>query len=206
MSSFAPRYGGIFETIRAEIDYASVVERHTKLTPEGGSGTLIGFCPLKEQKSGNPAFKVYPDGHAHCFSCGFHGDVVDYYQQIRRLGSPIEAARELVREFGITLAEADPEFIARFEQRRKAEDRFLEAAKENHARLDTDKSRRVREYLERRGFGSELCERLLLGMTPGGDVSIPYWNGPRPHGIIRRKLDGSETKYLYPKSEQMPLG
>jgi DNA primase len=83
MGRGTPRGGGIFEILRAEIDYSSVVERFTTLSREGGTGILVAFCPLQKQNSSNPAFKVYPDGHAHCYSCKFHGDVANFWQEVR---------------------------------------------------------------------------------------------------------------------------
>ena len=51
-------------------------------------------CPL--HNDGSPSFAVYPDGHAHCFGCGFHGDIIDFYAALHKL-SIQEAIAELGR-------------------------------------------------------------------------------------------------------------
>jgi hypothetical protein len=86
-----PRVGGIFEFLREKIDLAEVVSALTDLEEHGD--TLTGFCPLQEQHSGNPGFRVYPDGFAHCFSCEFHGDVTKFWQTYYGIATPYEAAR-----------------------------------------------------------------------------------------------------------------
>jgi DNA primase len=119
----------------------------------------------------------------------------------------LEVAHDLAREFGLTLPETDPATQARYEERRRKEEESTETVKANHARLlDPDKGRAAREYLEGRGFGSTLQERFLLGVKPDGNIGIPYWSSGRVHGVVTRKVDGSTPKYLYPRSEDLPLG
>src|SRR4051812_26538536 len=53
----------------------------------------------------------------------------------------------------------------------------------------------VVEWWEGRGFDEGLREKFLLGVAGAGDAAtIPFWNGGRVHGIVRRKLRG-EPKY-----------
>jgi len=207
MVRIVPRAGGTFEYLRAEIDYAGVVGRYTQLKPERCGAVLVGLCPLKEQQSGNPAFKIYPGGWGHCFSCGFHGDVTKFWQVKHGIATPLEAAHDLAREFGLALPETDPATQARYEEQRRKEEESAETVKANHARLlHSDKGRAAREYLEGRGFGPDLQERFHLGVKPDGNISIPYWSAGRVHGVVTRKVDGSTPKYLYPRSEDLPLG
>ena len=174
MTGLISRSGGTFDYLRTEVDYAGVVGRFTELKPEQGGATLVGFCPLTEQESGNPAFKVYPEGWAHCFSCGFHGDVTKFWQIKHGISTPFEAAQDLAREFGLTLPDVDPAARAQYEERRRKEDASLRNVKANHARLlDPAKGKAAREYLEGRGFGPGDWERFLLGVKPDGNISIP---------------------------------
>lgn len=46
-----------------------------KLRREGE--LLAGVCPFHDGDS----FKIYPDGRAHCYGCGWHGDSVDFYRE-----------------------------------------------------------------------------------------------------------------------------
>jgi len=51
-------------------------------------------CPLPGHADEHSSFALYPDGHGHCFGCGFHGDVVDFWASMH--GVPlIEAMRAL---------------------------------------------------------------------------------------------------------------
>jgi CHC2 zinc finger len=194
----------IFQVVRDGVDFASLIEAETRSKMDRGRG----FCPLHTQQSGNPAFILDPDGYGHCFSCGFHGDVVNFWSQFKGLDSQFEAARDLARQEGVSLPEEDPEAIRRASERRQREETALGIAELSHGRLeetDTPQARRVREYLAGRGFDKELCQRFLLGVTKDGSVSIPFWNGGRVHGVVRRTF-GDGAKYLAPKTEEMPLG
>jgi DNA primase len=42
-----------------------------------GAGRLMGCCPFHDDRT--PSFMVdQRDQHFHCFSCGAHGDVIDF--------------------------------------------------------------------------------------------------------------------------------
>jgi DNA primase len=40
-------------------------------------------CPFHEDK--NPSLVLYPDGHGHCFGCGWHGDAVKAIMALERV-------------------------------------------------------------------------------------------------------------------------
>ena len=40
-------------------------------------------CPLHDDW--NPSLRLYADGHAHCFQCGFHGDTIDMYATLHQI-------------------------------------------------------------------------------------------------------------------------
>jgi hypothetical protein len=48
--------------------------------------------PISSGKT--PSFTVYPNNHAHCFGCGWHGDVIDLCAKLDGL-TPVEAAKKL---------------------------------------------------------------------------------------------------------------
>ncbi len=35
----------------------------------------------------NPSLRLYRDGHAHCFQCGWHGDIIDAYAVLHRMST-----------------------------------------------------------------------------------------------------------------------
>jgi DNA primase len=149
-----------------------------------------------------PSMHVYDD-HAYCFACGFRGDVVDVYARINNISRPMEAARELAREFGIQIpSEAiSEESTKKAEERREKEQTLLEAAKEHHENVEES----VAEWWEGRGFGAELRERYLLGGASEKTATIPFWHRGRIKGIIHRKLKG-DPKYVNPSVEELVDG
>ena len=58
-------------------------------------------CPF--HRDSDPSFQVYADGHAHCFGCGWHGDVVDAAIGLNGhgLATPFQAALWLAERFGV---------------------------------------------------------------------------------------------------------
>jgi CHC2 zinc finger len=198
----------IFQIIRDAVDFASLVREETGKQVENGRG----FCPLHVQRSESPAFIIDSDGRGHCFSCQFDGDVVDFWSKLQGFNSQFEAARDLAQNRRVPLPETDPEAVERIKERRRREDVALGRAEANHRRLEQEQgkspqARKAREYLEGRGFGKNLRLKFLLGVTRGGDISIPYWSGGRVHGIVRRTWGGDgRGKYMVPRTEEMPLG
>jgi len=172
-----------------------------QIVTANGSGKAR--CVSSDHQDENPSMHLYDD-HAHCFACGFHGDVTDVWAAMRGFDRPLEAALDLAREFGIELPEASPEARQKARERRDKEDLYLRQAKACHGTLP--RHPRVTEWWEARGFGQELRERFLLGTNRDGTAAvIPFWHRGRVHGLIRRKLEG-EPKYLYPKAKEFSGG
>jgi DNA primase len=160
-------------------------------------------CVSPDHQDEDPSMHLYDD-HAHCFACGFHGDVTDVWAAMRGFDKPVEASVDLAREFGIELPEVSPEARQKARERRDKEDLYLQQAKACHGALP--RHPRVTEWWEARGFGQELRERFLLGTNKDGTAAeIPFWHRGRVQGLIRRKLKG-EPKYLYPKAEEFSGG
>src|SRR5215204_6246138 len=160
----------MFDFLRDQVGLDQIVSAN-------GSGKTR--CVSPDHHDDNPSMHLYDD-HAHCFACGFHGDVTDVWAAMRGFDKPLEAALDLAGEFAIEVPQANPEALSR------------------HPRL--------REWWEARGFGKELRERFLLGTNKDGTAAvIPFWHRGRVQGLIRRKLEG-EPKYLYPKAEEFSGG
>lgn len=61
----------------------------------GGSNVSKACCPFHEDNT--PSFMIYRhDNSYHCFSCGAHGDAIDFYKQINGVNF-IEAVQELAK-------------------------------------------------------------------------------------------------------------
>ena len=57
-------------------------------------GVIMANCPFHPDKTAS--FAIYEDGHAHCFGCGWHGDVLDCWAALHKI-TVQEALREMAR-------------------------------------------------------------------------------------------------------------
>src|SRR5215208_5048519 len=126
-------------------------------------------CVSPDHHDEDPSMHLYDD-HAHCFACGFHGDVTDLWAAMHGFDSPVKAALDLVGEFGIELPQANPETRQKARQRRDKEELYLQQARACHEALT--RHPRVMEWWEARGFGQELRERFLLGANKDGTAAV----------------------------------
>src|SRR5829696_2971259 len=184
----------MFEDLRDRVGLSLIVSAN-------GSGKA--HCVSPDHHDEDPSMHLYDD-HAHCFACGFHGDVTDVWAAMRGFDRPVEAALDLAREFGMVLPEASSESCQKARERRSKEDLYLQQVKACHGALA--RHARVTEWWKARGFGQELRERFLLGTNKDGTTAvIPFWHRGRVQGLIRRKLAG-EPRYILPKAEEFPGG
>ncbi len=190
----------VFETLRGEVDLLALAGRHTEMRPSGRA--YVGRCPCPDHEDRNPSFHVYPDRRFRCYGCGRHGDVVDLWALAKGVEPGIAAALDLAKEFEIVLPAADAEDQRQAEERRRLEAEYLEEAERAHGALARHPD--VTDWWEGRGFGEDLRRRFLLGAA-GGAAIIPFWNGGRVQGFVRRNLTAS-PKYRLPKAEEFVTG
>ena len=105
----------VFETLQDQVSPREVLERYFHVR---GSKAR---CVAPGHEDDNPSMSLYDD-HVHCFSCGFHGDVVNVWAAMRDFERPIEAALDLAREFGVELREMNPQARQRVQARRDKDD------------------------------------------------------------------------------------
>jgi DNA primase len=185
----------VFEALRREVQIQEVVSRVTTVEYEKAR------CVAPGHFDATPSMHLYEE-RVHCFSCGFHGDVVDVWAAMHSFDRPIEAAWDLAREYDIELPEWDPEAERKAEERRKHEAENMQEAEEHHKHLE--RHPHIRDWWRSRGFDEELQKRYLLGAsTDGRAATIPFWYRGRVQGIIRRNLEG-EPKYIVPEAKEIP--
>lgn len=99
----------------------SIIGRNVRL--EKKAGNMVGRCPFHDEKT--PSFTVYDDGHFHCFGCGKHGSVFDWFMLRENIDFATAKSRVAV-EAGFTRPEAKrangnsphaPEFEAIYDYR-----------------------------------------------------------------------------------------
>jgi DNA primase len=178
----------IFDALREAVPIERLVETN---------GHRTALCVAHSEDT--PSMHLYED-HAHCYGCGFHGDVVNVWSAQRGIEHPIEAALDLAREFGVQLPEMSAESRQKAVERRAREESHLEMAR--ICNLALTRRDAVRQWWEDRGFSAEIRQRFLLGANKNGsEAVIPLWSRGRVAGLARRKLEG-EPKYCNPEGEK----
>jgi DNA primase len=149
--------------LKARVRLSPHVSRRVKLAGAKG-GDLFGCCPFHDERT--PSFSVNDvKGFFHCFGCGAHGDVLDWWQKAEGL-SFVDAVERLKREAGEVDRTPPPA---------RAEPRDAETArKQAEARATWEKASPIggtiaATYLrEARRIGIELpdCLRFHPGLRP----------------------------------------
>ncbi|MCE1237674.1 MAG: CHC2 zinc finger domain-containing protein [Hyphomicrobiales bacterium] len=83
--------------LKARVRLSPHVSRRVKLVGSRG-GDLFGCCPFHDERT--PSFSVNDaKGFFHCFGCGAHGDILDWWQKAEGM-SFTDAVERLKREAG----------------------------------------------------------------------------------------------------------
>jgi DNA primase len=186
----------VIDEIRDRVDVVAVIGRHMELKRSGR--TWKGCCVFHGEKT--PSFHVYPeDKHFKCYGCGVHGDVFGFLQKLEGKEFP-EVVRDLAREVGVEIPEAQEE-SAEQKQRRKERAELLAAcdaaARYWAARLGSRFGAGASAYLADRGVSEESIRRFRLG------VAADEWNdlaprlkekGVSPGALVRAGLVIEEVK------------
>ncbi|HEY7515900.1 MAG TPA: DNA primase, partial [Vicinamibacteria bacterium] len=171
----------VIDEIRDRVDVVAVIGRHMELKRSGR--TWKGCCVFHGERT--PSFHVYPeDKHFKCYGCGAYGDVFGFLQRLEGKEFP-EVVRELAREVGIEIPEAQEE-SADQKRRRKERTEILAAcdaaARYWAARLQSRYGGAARRYLEGRGVTQESLQRFRLG------VAADEWND-LPRRVADKGID-----------------
>ena len=83
--------------IKSRVPMAALLAEDIPLQRAGRE--YVALCPFHSERS--PSYRIYPDGHAYCFGCGWHGDVIRWLMEYRRLGF-LGAVQHLQNWTGIT--------------------------------------------------------------------------------------------------------
>lgn len=101
------------ETVRQKNPMYEVAGNYTALTQDGHE--WVGKCPVHKERT--PSFKINADETAHCFGCGFHGDVFDLVMAVHRVGffdayEMLGGTRELTPAVDLSEREPPPDIYA----------------------------------------------------------------------------------------------
>lgn len=91
----------IFKDIKQSISILTVIRRYAGIELEQRGRDFRGLCPFHQERS--PSFTVTPGKNMfYCFGCGTGGDAVAFVSQLHGL-KPIEAAKLIAQDFGLTV-------------------------------------------------------------------------------------------------------
>lgn len=140
---------GVIEEIKAKIDMRIYVSDDLG-KPKNVDGIWYFQCPTGH-KDNSPSFAVYAD-HAHCYQCGWHGDVINYVEL--RTGKTGHEARDFLTE------DADlPRYEPKFQPEAKLEVSLtLTDAERYHFNVGL-----VKPYLESRKISESVINQCLMG-------------------------------------------
>lgn len=163
----------IIDEIRARTSIAEVIGKSVALTRTGTS--LKGLCPFHGEKT--PSFNVNEGRNMwHCFGCGEGGDVFAFVMK-QENRTFMEVVEELGERAGIAIPKA-PLTREQEEKRSESEEMFFvnERAKAFFtSTLASPAGKAAREYLKKRGIGSDIIEEFGLGYCGPGWDALASW-------------------------------
>lgn len=160
------------QAIKDRIDFLDLVRRYVNLRQAGER--WMGVCPFHQESK--PSLSVHPErGLFYCFGCQASGDVIDFYSRINGLDF-MESVQELAREARVELdTGGDSQSGDQARLRRQCLEMHVLAQGLFRQALGSDQGNAGREYLQERGFDSEIIERFGLGWAPMS------WNSLKKH-------------------------
>lgn len=158
--------------VREATDLVGLISERVVLKQRGR--LFWGNCPFHGEKT--PSFKVDPaSGLWHCFGCGKGGDVFKYLQYQDNLDFP-EAVTMLAERANIEIV-MDANATGRSSSTQAARAVCKDTTDYFHAVLMSSRAPAAagaREYLGKRGFGTEVSKQWQLGFAPGRGALVSH--------------------------------
>jgi len=157
--------------VRDATDLVSLVAERVVLKQKGR--LFWGNCPFHGEKT--PSFKIDPATQLwHCFGCGKGGDVYKYVMLSENVDF-IESVRGLADRAHIEIvAEAGGVPRGRKERLTAASEAAAAYYHDVLTKSSAPIAAKAREYLGKRGLGSEVAKTWTLGLAPGGSALVKH--------------------------------
>ncbi|MDD5551759.1 MAG: DNA primase [Candidatus Pacebacteria bacterium] len=147
------------DEIREKLDIVQVLSEYLQLKKTGAN--FRANCPFHSEKK--PSFFVSPSKQIFkCFGCGASGDVFKFVMQIEGLEFK-DALPILARKAGVELRR---EPIKERTERQKIYDICELATKFFEKQIESNKGKRVKEYLKKRGMDDKTIKEWRIGYSP----------------------------------------
>lgn len=165
-------------TIRQVHDRADIVDVVSRfnitLTRKGSN--FAACCPFHNEKT--PSFIVSPHRNTyHCFSCGAHGDSIDFVMKLDGRTYP-EAIEYLANMYGIQVLHNEKQFTDEQRDAARQREAMLIAVSRiqeyfvGQLALDNAEAEKARQYAYAR-WGEEYCKEIGIGYCPADWDSMP---------------------------------
>jgi DNA primase len=155
----------VITQIRDAANIVEVIGQYVQLKKAGRNWK--GLCPFHGEKT--PSFNVQPEkGFFMCFGCQKKGDVFTFVMELEGK-SFVEVAEQLAQRFGIEVPkiEENPELRrARGERVSMLELNKLATTFYREILADPKRGQPGRDYLAKRGVGTETSDKFFLGYAP----------------------------------------
>ena len=157
------------ETVRERTDIVQLISEFVPLKKSGRQ--YRGPCPFHQEK--DPSFYVEPaKGLFHCFGCQASGNAFNFIMKAEGLNF-FEAVERLADRIGYQLsyeAASRQETEARSDRERLFRLNRTAADYYSYLLKESSEGHNALEYLEGRGYGSDMVEEFQLGLAP------PSWD------------------------------
>ncbi|AMK23187.1 MULTISPECIES: DNA primase [Sphingomonadaceae] len=169
------------DEVRARTKISDVIGRSVKLIRAGKE--FKACCPFHSER--DPSFTVSDEkGFFHCFSCGAHGDAIQFLIEANGLGF-VDAVRELAAAAKLELPAADPRAAERSAYRQRLFDVLAEASRWFVAQLAGPQGHAARAYLDARGITPDTREAFTLGYAPAtGQALLEAFQHRKPGLLV----------------------
>ncbi len=156
------------DELRARTLLSAVIAPSVKLLRAGREWKAC--CPFHNEKT--PSFTVNDDkGFYHCFGCGAHGDAIRFLTEQRGLPF-MDAVKELAAKAGMDVPAPDPRAKERADRAASLTDVMGAVQKWYAEQLQGIGGAQARDYLTKRGIGSDTIARFGIGLAPDSRTAL----------------------------------
>lgn len=167
-------------TVRQVHERADIVDVVTRsgvdLQRRGAS--YMACCPFHNERT--PSFIVSPSRNTyHCFSCGVHGDAIDFVMRLDNKSYP-EAIEHIANMFGIQVMHNERQQTAEEKEKAMRRESMIIATGRvqewftSQLQADTEAAAKARQYAYAR-WGEDYCREVGIGFAPGDWDALPEY-------------------------------
>ncbi len=151
------------DEIKNRLDIVDVISSYIKLEKAGAN--YRACCPFHNEKTASlmvsPGKQIW-----HCFGCSKGGDIFEFVKEIEGIEFG-DALKILANKAGVELKKYDTNNLQNKSERQKTSEVLGQALKFFEYYLqNSQKGKRAKEYLIKRGFSEELIKDWRIGYAP----------------------------------------